>query len=98
MAKSKWGKVCDLSSRGKKIGVVLANTDTGVERVLLNPHGKYQKYIAELNQDVRYTNTYEKKVDDKGKPQKLTALQRAYRAGYRSAVIDSTKAYKGGRK
>lgn len=93
MAK-KWGKVGPVKGRGgKQIGTKVRNNSTGKERVLLNPHGKYGKATAELNQGVRMTNEGEIKRDENGEPLTLTREQRAYRAGYRSAVIDQTKAY-----
>lgn len=99
MAKSaKWVKVRDRVKKGRKTGVVLANRSTGEERVLLNPHGKYQKYSVELEKGLQLTNTGDVKKDKNGKKVELSGGQRAYRAGYRSAIIDQTKAYKGGTK
>ena len=99
MAKSaKWVKVRDRVKQGRKTDVVLANRSTGEERVLLNPHGKYQKYSVELEKGLQLTNTGDVKKDKNGKKVELSGAQRAYRAGYRSAIIDQTKAYKGGKK
>ncbi len=94
MAK-KWSKVGPVKGRGgKQIGTRLRNNSTDKERVPLNPHGKYGKATVELQQGVRMTNEGEIKRNKKGEPLTLTKEQRAYRAGYRSAVIDQTKAYK----
>ncbi len=92
MAK-KWEKVKDRVSKGKKTGVVVQKKGTDVKRTLLNPHGKYAKATAELQSGVRMTNEGEIKVDDFGNPQTLTPEQIAYRAGYRSAMIDQAKAF-----
>lgn len=98
MAKSQWQSVRVRRGRGgKKIGVEVVNKNTGESRVLLNPHGKYSKYSAELNKNIRYTNDFSVKRNKAGKPMKLTKAQRSYRAGYRSAVIDQTKAFNAGR-
>ena len=99
MAKGKkWVKVRDRVRQGRKTGVVLANRSTGEERVVLNPHGKYQKYSVEPEKGLKLTNTGDVKKDKNGKKVGLTGRQRAYRAGYPSAIIDQTKAYMGGRK
>lgn len=93
MAK-KWSKVDSVKGRdGKQVGTIVRNNFTNEERVLLNPHGKYGKATAELQHGVRITNDGEIKRNKNGEPLTLTKGQRAYRAGYRSAVIDQTKAY-----
>ena len=70
------------------------NADVGVLKwALLNPSGKSAKYAAEIKRGVRYTNDGRVKRDDKGNAQKLTAKQRAYRAGYLDRGKDSAKAY-----
>lgn len=94
---SNWKKTGERKARGKKTGVVITNTKTGQVKVLLNPHGKYQKYTVELSNKKRYTNDGKVKISRSGKPQKLSKAQQAYRAGYRSAIIDQTAAYKNGR-
>lgn len=91
---AKWIKVRDKRLKdGSKGGAVVANRKTGEQRTLLNPHGKYQKYNYELSAGQHVTNDGVKKVDKKGKPITLSDGQRAYRAGYKSAIIDSAKAY-----
>lgn len=93
MAK-KWEKVKDCVVKGKKTGVVVREESSGKTRTLLNSHGKYAKATAELESGVRMTNEGKIKVDEKtGKPQTLTSEEKAYRAGYRSAMIDQAKAY-----
>lgn len=91
---SNWKKTGERKARGKKTGAVVTNTRTGQVRVLLNPHGKYQKYTDKLKNNKRYTNDGKVKSDKNGKPQRLSKSQQAYRAGYRSAIIDQTAAYK----
>ena len=90
---SNWVKVCNRTAHGKKTGVVLANKHTGVERTLLNGHGKYQKYNYELETNKRVTNSGKPKLSKQGNQLSLSRSQRAFRAGYKSAVIDRTKAY-----
>ena len=99
MAKSKWQKVRNKHGRGGKVvGTVVRNTKTKKEKTLLNPHGKYVKYSEELNAGVRFTNNGQQKVNrETGEVSKLTKEQKAYRAGYRSAIIDQTKAFKAGK-
>ncbi len=93
MAK-KWLKIKDRISKGKKTGVVLQKQGSEETRSLLNPHGKYLKATAELNAGVKMTNDGKIKVDKTtGKQQTLTSEERAYRAGYRSAMIDQAKAH-----
>ncbi len=92
---NKWSKVGPVKGRGgKQIGTKVRNNSTNKVHVLLNPHGKYGKATVELQQGVRMTNDGEIKRNQSGEPLTLTKEQRAYRAGYRSAVIDQTKAYK----
>ena len=62
-----------------------------------------QSYVEKLI--TKAVNTFDDNVefevvkkDKNGKKLELTGRQRAYRAGYRSAIIDQTKAYMGGRK
>ena len=93
MAK-KWVKYSDRRSKGKKTGVVLVDKQSGDTRTLLNPHGKYKKYSHELSTGKRFTNACVEKVDKQGKPVRLSKAQRAFRAWYKTAVIDSTRAYK----
>lgn len=97
-----WTKVGPIKGRGgKQIGTKVRNDRTGQEKVLLNPHGKYSKATAELQSNVCMTNNGEIKKDKHGNAVRPNAKQRAFRAGYRSAVIDQTKAYKskhGGKK
>ena len=97
MAKSKWQKKGVRTVKGKKTGTVVFNTETGESRVLLNPHGKYQKAVKELETGKRYTNDGKVKKDKNGKEMKLTKCQRAFRAGQRSMVIEQTKAFKAGK-
>ncbi len=93
MAKE-WEKVKDRVSKGKKCGVVVREKGTDKQFTLLNSHGKYLKATAELQSGNRLTNEGKIKVNEKtGKPQTLTKSQRAYRVGYRSAMIDQAKAY-----
>lgn len=84
-----------MGRNGKQIGTRMRNTDTGKEFILLNPHGKYAKATVELERGVRLTNDGKIKRDKDGKPIKLSNGQRLFRAGYRSAVIDQTKAFNG---
>lgn len=93
MEKSEWVKISIRTAHGKKTGVVLANKQTGVERTLLNGHGKYQKYNYELKTNKRVTNSGQPKLNKQGNQLSLSRSQRAFRAGYKSAVIDRTKAY-----
>lgn len=77
-----------------KKGVTIVDTQTGVQKKLLNPGGKRLKYKAELRDGKHYTNDGKTKVDKKGKVKRLTDVQRAYRSGYIQASIDGAKAYK----
>ena len=95
---AKWTKVRDRKSNGKKTGVVLKNNSTGDEIVLLNPHGKYKKYQAEINKGVKLTNEGKIKRDKQGQPIALTQADIKYRQGYSSALIDQTKIFNGGKK
>lgn len=90
---AKWDKVKPVNKNGKQIGTRVRNNETGKELTLLNPHGKYDKITLELQDGVRMTNEGEIKKDKNGAPLRLTDEQKAFRAGYRSAVIDQTKAY-----
>ncbi len=92
MAKD-WQKVRDRKSGGKKTGVVIENRKTGEQRTLLNSHGKYQKAKLELERGVKYTNDGQVKTNKKGEPMRLSDAERAYRGGYKAALIDQAKAY-----
>lgn len=92
MAK-KWEKVRDCRFGGKKTGVVLANTQTGEQRTLLNSHGKYKKYQLELREGIKYTNDGQIKRNKKGEPIKLRDAEISYRNGYDAALIDQAKAF-----
>ena len=81
-----------VNGKKRKTGVNCTNAD-GEKFTLLNPSGKSAKYAAEIKRGVRYTNDGKVKRDDKGNAQKLTAKQRAYRAGYLDRGKDSAKAY-----
>lgn len=100
MAK-KWEKVRDRRSGGKKTGVVLANTQTGEQRTLLNPNGKYKKAQRELKRGIKFTNDGQMKMNREGKPIRLNEYEKTWRKAYCAAIIDQTKAYNaknGGRK
>ena len=92
MPKKKWNKKSDVKVQGKKVGVVIEN-QRGKQKTLLNPHGKYVKYCDELQNGVKQTNDGTIKMGPFG-PERLTPEQAAFRAGYKSAVIDQTRAYK----
>lgn len=66
----------------------------GKKVVLLNPSEKRNKAFDELQNGIKLTNDSFIKTDAKGKPQKLTAVERAYRAGYVQAGTDSAKCFK----
>lgn len=80
------------NGKPRKTGVNCVNAD-GEKFTLLNPSGKSAKYAAEIKRGVCYTSDGRIKRDDKGNAQKLTAKQRAYRAGYLDRGKDSAKAY-----
>lgn len=80
------------NGKPRKTGVNCVNAD-GENFTLLNPSGKSAKYAVEIKRGVRYTNDGRIKCDDKGNAQKLTAKQRAYRAGYLDRGKDGAKAY-----
>lgn len=61
---------------------------------LLNPAEKGRKYAAEMRAGIHATNDRKVKRDGNGKAKRLTAKERAYRAGYLDARKDSAKAYK----
>lgn len=94
MANKKYVVVRKKHTRGGRVGgTVIRDSKTGQTKVLLNPHGKYVKAQAELQQGVKFTNDGRTKVDRKGNVQKLTAKERAFRAGYIAAIIDQSKAF-----
>ena len=96
MAKKDWKKVRDKRGKdGKTVGAVVVNTNTGVQKTLLNPHGRYSKYTVELKNNQHYTNDGQKK-QVKGH-NTLSRDQKKFREGYRSAMIDVSKAYKAGK-
>lgn len=97
MAKSKWHKCGEQIEKGKATGICVKNDETKQVRVLLTPHGRYQKAVKELETGKRYTNDGKVKKDKNGKEMKLTKCQRAFRAGQRSMVIEQTKAFKAGK-
>lgn len=70
--------------KGKKGNIVM----------LLNPAEKRAKALAELQDGIKRTNDYHAKKDAKGRPQRLTKVERAYRAGYVQAGTDSAKCFK----
>ena len=76
-----------------KQGVVLVDTKTGVQKTLLNPHGKGAKYARELKTNLAYTNDGQVKVDKKGNRTTLSKVQRSFRAGYLQAQRDNAKAF-----
>ncbi len=76
-----------------KQGVVLVNTKTGEQKVLLNPNGKGAKYARELKTNLAYTNDGHVKLDKKGNKTTLSKVQRSFRAGYLQAQSDNAKAY-----
>ena len=97
MAQKDWKKVNVRKSKGKVTGTVVQNAKTGKTVTLLNPHGKYGKATVELQTGERRTNDGKVKTDKNGNVMHLTKEQKAYRAGYRSAIIDQTKAFKAGK-
>ncbi len=93
MAK-KWETTSVNRLGGKKVSVNVINTQTGDVRLLMTQHGKFHKNKAELDYGVKMTNAGEIKHDKNGNPIKLTRAQRAYRAGYNSALGESASIYK----
>lgn len=96
MAKNSWtvlAKKTKIGKDGKKQGVYVQCSDLET-RTFLNPHGKGEKYAAELKHKKRFTNLGEQKLDQNGKPLPLTKTGAAYRSGYLQAQKDSAKAYK----
>ena len=92
MAKKKWQKVGEKRGVGDKtVGTVVVNTETGEQKTLLTPHGKYAKFSKELELNQHLTNDGQKKTV-RGRCT-LSATEKAFRAGYKSAVIDQTKVY-----
>lgn len=65
------------------------NPKTGNVVTLLNPDEKSRKYAVELKHGFAKTNRNETKRTKDGKGVKLTATQRAYRAGYLDRGKDS---------
>ena len=95
---AKWKKVKDVKRGGKMTGVMLENPKNHNVVTLLNPHGKFRKYEVELEKGIKYTNDGQIKRDAKGKAIPLTAVDKKYRQGYRSALIEQSKIYNGGKK
>ena len=96
MAKKKWKVLATktkIGKNGKKQGVYAQCSD-GETRTFLNPHGKGEKFAAELKYKTRFTNLGEQKFDQKGNPLPLTKTGASYRAGYLQAQKDAAKAYK----
>ena len=54
---------------------------------------KAAKYVAEISNNMCCTNDGEVKFGKNGKPKRLTAKQKAYRAGYLDARKDNAKVY-----
>lgn len=73
---------------------VYVTTRTGKKVRLLNPAQKRAKYVVELKTGEHYTNTGQKKTDDRGHVKKLTKREAAWRSGYLQAAQDNAKAYK----
>lgn len=91
---AKWNKIRDRKAKGKKTGVVVQKEGSDKQVTLLNPHGKFNKATEELKQGVHLTNEGEVKCDKQtGEVMKLTSEEKAFRNGYRSAMIDSARAY-----
>ena len=95
MAENKAHKIKDepIKLNGKTIGTRIF-LDNGKDFDVLNPHGKYVKINAELEKGYKLTNRFEVKKDEKGKKQKLTQKEIAFKKGYRGALIDEANAYK----
>ncbi len=66
---------------------ILVYNRKGRPVTLLNPKEKNDKFASEMRNDIRLTNNAE--VKGYG----LTAVQKAYRAGYRECFKDTAKAY-----
>lgn len=91
---AKWKKLRDRKAKGKKTGVVVQKVGTDKQVTLLNPHGKFGKATEELKRGVHLTNEGEVKCDTKtGEIMQLTETEKAFRNGYRSAIIDTAKAH-----
>lgn len=75
-----------------RLGTRITDSD-GEIKTLLTPSGKASKYVAEIKSDTCYTNDGEVKLGRNGKPKRLTAKQKAYRAGYLDARKDNAKVY-----
>lgn len=75
-----------------RMGTVITDSD-GEVKTLLTPTGKAAKYVAEIKSDTQYTNNGEIKLNRNGRPKRLNAEQKAYRAGYLDARKDSSKIY-----
>lgn len=111
MARNKFGQVTakramwgnSTTQEGKRVraGTQIMNAD-GEVRTLLTPAGKGAKYAQELREDKQYTNSGDVKKhlsgSRQGKEKKLTAEQRAYRAGYLDSRKDSAKVFKSKKK
>ncbi len=106
MGKNKFGQITakramfgkGTTSEGKRVrvGTQIMNGD-GEVRTLLTPAGKGAKYAQELREGKQITNDgIPKKYltgNKKGQVKKLTAKQKAYRAGYLDSRKDSAKAF-----
>lgn len=91
---AKWIKLRDRKAKGKKTGVVVQKQGSDKQVTLLNPHGKFGKATEELKQGLHLTNEGQVKCDKKtGEVMKLTSEEKAFRNGYRSALIDTAKAH-----
>ena len=65
----------------------------GMNKVLLNPQEKRNKFFAELKGGTAITNLGEVKKHKNGRKKTLTKEQRAYRSGYIQAQNDSAACY-----
>lgn len=75
-----------------RLGTRITDSD-GEIKTLLTPAGKAAKYVAEISNNMCCTNDGEVKFGKNGKPKRLTAKQKAYRAGYLDARKDNAKVY-----
>lgn len=73
---------------------VIVRNKNGKEVVLLSPSEKYTKYMDELQNGCKQTNGGRIKYGKNSKPVRLTQQERAWRSGYVSAIVDSSKAFK----
>lgn len=92
MAKKKWNTVGPKRGvGGKTVGTVVVNKETGEQKTLLTPHGKYAKFSKELELNQHLTNDGQKKTV-RGR-NTLSKAEKAYRSGYIACIIEQTKAY-----